>query len=337
MAAYLSDAIESVLGQTYANWELILVDDGSTDASGDICDRYAAKDARIRVLHTQNQGALAAAIHGVMQAKHEYLVTLDGDDRLDAALLETLDRAFTEDGPDMVLYRYDCFGERSAPAEAPLYPLLQTLSPETVLAAVIGETDHALWTKAVRTELYQQAMRGEEARLRLLGRVSINADYVRAVPVVCRCQRALALPDALYHYRLIDSSLSHKFNQKHVTDLSRTTAYVLDVLADYGYAGEAWERVCYTAYLHMLATRLDALTGSDLPRYARQKLCKALQSDAVYQSAAAYETRGRGRGAFNQWELRSLTLFRRRMYGVMRLLERIKKHRSRVRTAEKAK
>lgn len=78
---YLSAAIESVLAQTYTNFELILVDDGSTDGCADICDDYAEKDRRIRVIHKSNGGISSARNAGVETARGEYLAFCDNDDK----------------------------------------------------------------------------------------------------------------------------------------------------------------------------------------------------------------------------------------------------------------
>ena len=87
---YLDQCIQSVLDQTYPHWELILVDDGSTDGSGGILDRYAKQDLRVRVFHRTNQGVCAARNFGIEQAQGEYLTFLDADDWLDPEYLQTM-------------------------------------------------------------------------------------------------------------------------------------------------------------------------------------------------------------------------------------------------------
>jgi Glycosyltransferases involved in cell wall biogenesis len=77
---YLEEAIESILGQTYPNFELIVIDDGSTDRSGSISDEFAAKEPRIRVIHQKNAGIAAALNAGIALASGEYIARMDGDD-----------------------------------------------------------------------------------------------------------------------------------------------------------------------------------------------------------------------------------------------------------------
>lgn len=101
-ALYLRECIGSVISQTYKNWELMLVDDGSTDGSGDICDEMARIDRRIVVLHQENSGVTAARAKGVSAARGEYIYFLDSDDTIAP---DTLDYMFSrfDDGADMVV------------------------------------------------------------------------------------------------------------------------------------------------------------------------------------------------------------------------------------------
>ena len=80
---YLSTCIESILNQTYADFEVVLVDDGSTDGCSEVCDEYKYKDARVRVIHQENKGLLYARYVGICMAKGEYATFVDSDDWLD--------------------------------------------------------------------------------------------------------------------------------------------------------------------------------------------------------------------------------------------------------------
>lgn len=87
---YLEQCIESILSQTYLNFELLLIDDGSTDLSSNICDRYSEKDYRVRVLHKENGGVCSARNLGIKESKGQYIVFIDSDDWVDNGYLQSL-------------------------------------------------------------------------------------------------------------------------------------------------------------------------------------------------------------------------------------------------------
>jgi len=87
---YLKDTVRSVSEQTFGDFELLLIDDGSTDASGIICDELAASDPRIKVFHTENRGVSAARNHGIRNAAGKYICFIDADDLIEKSFLEKL-------------------------------------------------------------------------------------------------------------------------------------------------------------------------------------------------------------------------------------------------------
>lgn len=107
VAPYLEDCVESAVNQTYSNIEIILVDDGSTDESGKICDKWAERDKRVKVIHQVNGGLSAARNAGLSSAKGKYIYFLDGDDYIDDELIETVATAFEEEEDiDLVVFQY---------------------------------------------------------------------------------------------------------------------------------------------------------------------------------------------------------------------------------------
>ena len=88
--AYLPRCVDSILAQTYKNLEIILVDDGTKDRGGVICDEYAAKDPRVKVIHKENGGLSSARNAGIDVARGEYLAFVDSDDYLEPEAMEVL-------------------------------------------------------------------------------------------------------------------------------------------------------------------------------------------------------------------------------------------------------
>ncbi len=120
--AWLEKCVRSVLAQTDGNWELILVDDGSPDQAGALCDRLAKEDARIRVIHQENAGVSAARNRGLDEARGAFAVFLDSDDWVDADYLERLRSWQTESGAELVVCGYT-LEDGSGAGKAPSKPL----------------------------------------------------------------------------------------------------------------------------------------------------------------------------------------------------------------------
>ena len=106
IAAYIERGVGSVCAQTYRNLEIIVVDDGSTDDTGVICDRLAAKDSRVQVVHKENGGPAEARNRGIAIAKGSYIGFVDGDDWIDPDMYEKMLGALQEQGADLAICRY---------------------------------------------------------------------------------------------------------------------------------------------------------------------------------------------------------------------------------------
>ena len=130
-AEYIGDCLNSLLRQDFANFEIVCVDDGSTDNSGTLCDQQAADDNRIRVIHTENGGVTAARRKGVEAARGKYIVFVDADDMLLPDALKTLHKAITGTNADEVIATYkDQYGQihdSGFRGEQPCEPLVRNL------------------------------------------------------------------------------------------------------------------------------------------------------------------------------------------------------------------
>ena len=104
--AYLSEALDSVINQSYDNLEIIVVDDGSTDGSGKICDEYAEKDERIRLIHQKNSGVSSTRNAALDAATGDFVIFIDSDDAYDPDYVTTMLDAMIENDADMVICRF---------------------------------------------------------------------------------------------------------------------------------------------------------------------------------------------------------------------------------------
>ncbi len=103
---YLKECIDSILKQTYSDFELLLIDDGSVDESADICDHYLQSDGRVRVLHKANGGSASARSIGIEMSNGEYIFCVDSDDWIDKDLLYSWNKILLREKPDIIISSY---------------------------------------------------------------------------------------------------------------------------------------------------------------------------------------------------------------------------------------
>lgn len=189
---YLKEAIDSVVAQTFTNWELILVDDGSSDQSGAICDEYAKLDRRICVVHKENQGVSCARNTGIELAKGEWLYFIDSDDCIEDNLLEMLLQY--SDGVDLVVCSHTIMstGRIDRVTEKICYYASFEQSVQKIDEQCIGAFYNYIWNKLYKKE--KVTMRFDR-HLSLGEDMSFNYQYMKSCTGIC------AIPNALYRYR----------------------------------------------------------------------------------------------------------------------------------------
>ena len=206
-APFLTEAVESVIGQTYGNLEIILVDDGSTDGSGEMCDGFEG----VRVIHQENKGLSAARNAGLEIATGEAIVFLDSDDAIHSRFVETMVEAMGD--ADLVICKYnDCkttdkmtIGGRAKPAVVG-----GMLSREDALRALVeSDINHAVWNK-----LYSRRLL-ENVRFPV-GQVYEDIDVT--FRVLHQCQKVVVVDEALLLHRLREGSITGTSSRKSIDD-----------------------------------------------------------------------------------------------------------------------
>jgi glycosyltransferase involved in cell wall biosynthesis len=187
----LHRCIDSILAQTYSDFELILVDDGSLDNSGKICDDFASKDDRVFVVHKQNAGVSAARNTGLELAQGLYIAFVDSDDYVDARYLEKLIHAEA----DLAICGSYIISESH---EKSIY-LHTSKSDCEVTPNTIADWFDKEYLKYVWGKLFCREIIINYA-LRFDSRISLGEDTVFAVQYALRCKHLAAIPDNLYYY-----------------------------------------------------------------------------------------------------------------------------------------
>lgn len=155
---YLRRCIDSVLAQTYTDLQVILVDDGSPDGCGAICDEYAAKDSRIKVIHQENRGLSGARNAGLSLAAGEFVAFLDSDDYVDDTMYEKLLKVMVENDADIAEcgYRWvkpDVTYDRENTGKVDVYTNLEALEKLYFGDQMFGGISVVVWNKLYRAEL----------------------------------------------------------------------------------------------------------------------------------------------------------------------------------------
>lgn len=230
---YLNRCVDSVLNQTYKNLEVILVDDGSPDNCPAICDGYAQKDARVRVIHKENGGQGSARNLGLDVALGEYILFVDSDDYIAENLIEiTLQKAKLFDA-DMVIFDYASVNERGEE----FYRINQPFKKETVLDP---KNDRALITAnpSPVTQLYKKSV-FEDEEMRFMPKV-IYEDLRLMPKLFQKCNRIVyADCPPLYYYLCRDNSTMRNGNTEK-TKIHRIAA--MQDITDYFKQKEMYDR-----------------------------------------------------------------------------------------------
>ena len=220
---YLKRCIDSVLEQSYSDFELILVDDGSPDNCPEICDEYALKDSRIKVVHKQNGGLVSARKAGISLATGEYVFHLDGDDAICPNALESAYLIINEMHPDIVSFSYkkcvngavtqvvnDLVEEGlydKAKMEEKLYPKL--LSDENM-----QHLFYFSWGKAIKRELatkHQQNVNNA---------ISLGEDLSCSTPCYLDANTVYMSRDPIYLYTIRNDSITNDFKTNQITQIA---------------------------------------------------------------------------------------------------------------------
>ena len=215
---FLERCVNCVANQTYKEWELILIDDGSTDGSGILCDEYAKEEARIKVYHQLNKGASLARKKGIELAQGEYLTFVDSDDIVEDDYLERLfdalqkfhvkiaacDQIKHQEGTDL---KVDKSGEA------------MLLDDQAIHDRFFNYQFWGFWGKIYHKSVFEKIF---------FPKYTINEDYVVMAQLFDRYKQMAYVPMGLYHYMTHGESLSHQRLSKRMFDEYYNKLWVRD-------------------------------------------------------------------------------------------------------------
>ncbi len=223
VAPYLTRCVQSIVDQTHRNLEIWLVDDGSTDGGGDLCDEWAGRDGRIRVIHQPNAG-LSAARNAALHRISGTLVTMvDSDDLLTPRCVQTLLQAMQATGADIAVGAHRDFTDESDIRTAKPSGRLRCYTAHDALRRIFYQhhLTHSAWGRLYKTSLFSNLDYPEGM---------LYEDLAVIYPLLRRARRVAVTNEVVYHYRQRPTSILGTFNPRRedvlniLHDLERTVA-----------------------------------------------------------------------------------------------------------------
>ena len=255
---YLVDAIESVLSQTYIDIEVVLVDDGSTDGSGDICDKYGKKDNRIQVIHQTNEGLSAARNAGLDICRGDHIAFLDSDDVYCQDILARMVHDMSGSGADIVECNYTEFKGLRSP-DTGKFRKKKSIAPgknqtglytkrEALRMHVEGKIANNVWSKLYKRELWDDLRfpKGQDYE---------DLDIV--LPLLAKAEKIYILDEILIMHRIRSGSITQTYSLQNIKDRELAhrhyREYIMSHIPDY-FEQKDWDMAVIKSYRSFFIT-----------------------------------------------------------------------------------
>lgn len=226
---YLERCLDSVLTQTYTNIEVILVNDGSKDCSGEICDRYAKQDNRIKVFHKANEGVAATRNVLLSKAKGDFLMFVDSDDTIPNDAVAVMYERMVQDGSDMVIGRHmvieDEYGGRKKQFAKEIKNDVLHWKELLEMIELPGFVLRTPWGKLYRRELFDGIR---------FPNLKVGEDSWAYPHIVMKCRIISTMSKNVYYYHMNGASLTQTTSEQKWVDAIIADLHVVDVLMGIG-------------------------------------------------------------------------------------------------------
>lgn len=219
---YLKKCIESIINQTYKNLEIFLVDDGSTDNSGKICDRYAKKDNRINVIHKENKGVSSARNAGINEAKGEWIAFIDADDWIEENYIEELLKNTSKE-IDIVQCGYNrVIGNKKEKINCDGKDIIQN-KDDFLIKCLNPQTAYGLsHMKIIRKDIIKEKRFNEK--------IVVCEDALFNIEISKNMIDFKMIKQPLYNYRINQSSVVKKYDKNYPTKYENSLNIIYDYL-----------------------------------------------------------------------------------------------------------
>ncbi|MBO3335132.1 glycosyltransferase family 2 protein [Clostridium perfringens] len=285
---FLRECIDSVLNQTYKNFEIIIVNDGSTDSSLDICNEYARKDKRIKVYSQVNQGLITARRKAISEASGDYYLFLDSDDFWELNLLETINRVIIEEKCDLVIYKY----RRVSESGEFLSEVKSSFENKTTFSidnkeklfreVSSGSNLNNLVCKAVKNSIV------DNIDYRKYKNIKNAEDLLQSLPLMYNAEKIIYLDNVLYNYRIAKNSITQKFNINSFNDFTVARKLLLEYMKKLNICTKENLGIFYNFYLECTLDYIFELINSDKSLELKHSKMLEIKNEEVFQNSLNY-------------------------------------------------
>ena len=261
---YLEQCIESVINQTYLNLEIILIDDGSTDNSGQICEEYAKMDSRIRVIHQENGGMIQAVNRGISLAKGRYLAFVDSDDWIELDMYEYMINEIGDNDLISVGMFLEYYDSNASNTHFPHIPEKRYAGKDDMeyiwrnmvqyhntneLGIMVSRCVH-LFRKDIVGQIYQERPIN----------VVFGEDRIFMFMYLLNCESIKIVNRALYHYRLHNDSCTHTRDKFFLNNINEYYVFLEKYFSNYSIKDEL---ICQLEYevVNLINSAIDYRLG----------------------------------------------------------------------------
>ncbi|MGN0653415.1 MAG: glycosyltransferase family 2 protein [Oscillospiraceae bacterium] len=239
---YIKQCVDSIINQTYRNLEIILVDDGSPDNSGKICDEYSFSDDRIRVIHKENGGHVSARKAGVGIATGDYITFVDSDDWIDTEAYAHAAEVIRSHGVDVFI-----FGLKRVSSVSTNYEhenLKEGLYNKNSLYEEICKIDKQdlFYTKIITTVCWNKVIKADLIKSNINNvdnTIKIGEDAALIYPVLLDAESYYITHNAYYNYRMNNESVMHKFAPDRYLSVEKVIRTVYSSVKKHGYDSDS--------------------------------------------------------------------------------------------------
>lgn len=275
---YLAICLNSVLAQSFQNYEVILVDDGSRDSSREICDSYCERyPNKIRVLHKQNQGQFSARRTGLSLASGTYVCFLDSDDCWESDTLDKLFEVISQRNDDVILFRWKLMDQNGKVVNDAIPGAFQASGPvdkTSVFKFLISSAAlNSLCLKCCKLSLFDI----ETDYSQYYG-ILTGEDLLQSIPVLYTAESFYYLADALYRYRVNPTSITHNYQKGQNKALNIVRPMLYGYLEKMGMDTPQNVSTFFRMYLSSLFDEIFAIYNNQLSLGQRYEILDELRS-----------------------------------------------------------